>query len=59
MFKTIDKNADGFISKEEYMSNAESKFSKKDADGDEKLTPGEIKNYHMKKREMHKGKMER
>jgi Ca2+-binding EF-hand superfamily protein len=53
MFEQSDTNSDGAISKEEFLANAEKRFSKIDANNDGKLTKEEFKAH----REARKGKM--
>ena len=56
MFDKKDTNSDGVISKTEFMSHAEKKFAKMDADGNASLTKEEVKNYWTAKKERYKEK---
>lgn len=42
-FNKVDTNADGFVSKDEFMKRADDRFSKTDADKDGKLSKDERK----------------
>ncbi len=41
--KRMDTNADGFVSKDEFIAHAHMKFAKKDKNGDGKLSEDELK----------------
>lgn len=46
MFEKGDKDGDGVISKEEFLANAEERFTAMDADADGKVTKEEAKAHH-------------
>jgi len=50
MFKKLDTNGDGVITKEEHQAHADKMFSKMDANGDGKVTQAEAKVGHDKMR---------
>lgn len=58
MFEEGDKNGDGILSKEEFVSGAEERFTKIDADGDGQVTKEEAKAHHEKMRDKWKDKRE-
>ncbi len=49
MFEKKDVNSDGVISKTEFVTYSEGKFSKMDADGNGSLTEEEVKSYKKEK----------
>lgn len=51
MFEKHDTNGDGVISKAEFLSHAEERFSKMDADGNGEVTKEEGKAAHKDKRD--------
>ena len=61
IFKETDTNADGQISRDEYMTHvqkrATEKFTEKDVDGDGNLTVEESKTYYESKKEDRREKM--
>jgi len=52
-FDMIDKNSDGFVTKDEMTAHINAKFAKKDADGDGKISKEEMKKYHESKKGKH------
>lgn len=50
MFKEVDANKDGIISKEEWNANGEKMFNKLDTNHDGKISKEEIKAHHEKMR---------
>lgn len=56
-FAEKDKDGDGFISKEEFLANAEEKFGKIDGDNDGKLSPQELKSFHEEQKKNWKERM--
>jgi hypothetical protein len=52
----LDANADGNVSRDEYISNAESRFNKLDTNNDDVIDKDEFKQKHMKHKEMKKEK---
>lgn len=44
MFKRMDTNGDGVISKQEFMDQAEKRFKRLDANGDGQITREELEN---------------
>jgi len=61
VFQETDTNADGQISRDEYLSHvqkrASEKFASKDSNGDGMLTMDESKSYYQSKKEGRKDKM--
>lgn len=57
MFKNIDTDSDGNITREEFMNHAEKRFNKMDKDDDGMLTREEARKAHTKKDMKHKKEM--
>ncbi len=57
MFQKHDTNGDGTVSKEEFLSHAEERFSSVDADGSGDISEEEAKAAHEAKREKMKERM--
>tara|TARA_B100001989_G_C24550561_1_gene474265 strand:+ start:2288 stop:2608 length:321 start_codon:yes stop_codon:yes gene_type:complete len=56
MFDKHDSNADGVVTKEEFMAHVEEKFNKMDADGNGEITKDESREYYKAKHEEWKEK---
>ncbi len=56
MFDKKDANSDGVISKSEFLTHAEKKFSSMDADGSGDISKEEVKNYRLEKKEKYRDK---
>ncbi len=59
MFEKHDTNADGAISKAEFLAHAEARFDKMDADGNGEVSKDEAKAAHEAKREKRKERKEK
>ena len=51
--KEVDTNADGNISKAEFMAQSEKRFAKMDANGDGQISPEERKQMHQQMQQKH------
>lgn len=51
MYKNMDSNGDGIVSKSEFIAHTESRFEKMDADKDGNLTKEEMREHHKERRE--------
>ena len=54
----VDKDGDGYVSKEEAMDAAEKRFEKRDMNGDGKISRDEAKKVRENRRERHKDRRE-
>jgi len=59
MMEKIDTNADGMISKTEFMAKHEEKFAKMDVNGDGNLSKEEMKSAHGEMKDKMKERMEK